>query len=105
MMLATAGTLTQLPYTTYNNLDGAVHIYNCNTLKNVDNFFMRECSKNMTNEEIALTYDFINYEEGKFNRDDPTTLDALTTLDAMFTMMVNTPCTCSEATTVVLSGC
>jgi len=100
-MLATAGilgTLTQLPYTTYHNLDGVVNIYNCDAVTAVDHFFMSECSKNMTKEEIALSYDFMNYEDKKFVRDD------LGTLDTMLTMMVNTPCTCSEATGV-LSGC
>lgn len=100
-MLSTAGTLgtlTRQPYIKLQSLDGAVYVYECDTISAIDQFFMTECSRMMNLTDIQTAKDFASYQDGLFTRDD------LISLDQILTLMVVDGMSCIQAQGAI-SGC
>lgn len=86
-MVATAGdlgTITRQPYERLMGLDGFKYLIDCDTIASIDRFLMSECSRNMTDTDVAYAMDFIEFQKSRIGR-----MDIIALNDTLLNMVVS----------------
>lgn len=84
------GHTTRQTYDVIHDLDGIRYIHSCNMVNAIDRFFMHECSAELTQTQLAYTYELVDFEDGVSNRAD------LEAIDALMAYMVTSDLECAQ---------